>query len=131
MHRDGANVGTKASPRKLPKNHNANLRTIQVSSRTNRVMKVVQCAQTYFFATYSVGVALWRPGTPHSDHSTHRLPAWIEKKHPASNSSRFCLEFNGQVKMDRKSGVVFRAHLLTPSYELDNGPTTYWTFLLI
>jgi hypothetical protein len=36
-----------------------------------------------------------------------------------------------QVHVDRKSGVVFREPSSLPSYELDNAPTRYRSFLLI
>jgi hypothetical protein len=55
IHRNGANVGTKESPRGSFLRITARIYAqSRLARRTNRVIKVVQCAQTYVFATYSI-----------------------------------------------------------------------------
>jgi hypothetical protein len=48
IHRDGANVGTKDSPRITARIYTQS----RLARRTNRVIKVVQSAQTHVLATY-------------------------------------------------------------------------------
>jgi hypothetical protein len=55
IHRDGANGGAKQSERTLPTNHSAHLFTIQDgASYKIESPRVVQCAQTYVLATYTM-----------------------------------------------------------------------------
>ena len=54
IHRAGTNVGTRESERKPPTDHSANLITIQDAGPYESSAYVVQSAQTYVFATYTM-----------------------------------------------------------------------------